>query len=300
MTHVRVGARGSDLSLAQTRWTIDRLCEANPGLTAEIVVIHTHGDKDQVSSLQSLGAPGGFVKEIERALLDGEVDLAIHSLKDVPTLATPGLDVAAIPRRAPVEDVLLTREPIDLDRLPKGFVVGTSSPRREHQIKRHAPQVQTVPMRGNVPTRIRHLEEGRFDGIMLAAAGLERLGIVPRCKIILPAEEFLPAPGQGALGVQVRQGGPATSLVRAIDDAGTRAAVTAERAFLQATGGGCHAALGAYATLEGGRLVLRGELFVGERYFKDTVSGAPDDAESLGHRLATVLVPASRAGAGQG
>jgi hydroxymethylbilane synthase len=290
MTHLRVGARGSDLSRAQTRWTLDQLELASPGLTTEIVVIHTHGDRDQSTPLESLGPPGGFVKEIERALLEKDVDLAVHSLKDVPTQDTRGLIIAAIPKRAPAEDVLLTRTPVDLRKLPSGFLVGTSSPRRSHQILKFAPQVNTTHIRGNVPTRIRHLEEGKFDAIMLAAAGLERLNISHAHRIILPAEDFLPAPGQGALALQTRADTPHMAIIRRIDDASTRAAVTAEREFLQATGGGCHAALGALATISANTLTLRGELFVGDQCLRDQVSGPVADAASLGRDLAAKLM----------
>jgi hydroxymethylbilane synthase len=292
MTHLRVGARGSDLSLAQTRLVLDQLTRASPGgaLTTEIVIIQTHGDRDQSTPLESLGAPGGFVKEIERALLEKEIDLAIHSLKDVPTQDTPGLVIAAIPLRAPAQDVLLTRAPVDLCKLPQGFLVGTSSPRRSHQILKFAPQVKTTPIRGNVPTRIRHLQEGKYDAIVLAAAGLERLSISHAHRITLPAEDFLPAPGQGALALQTRADTPHMAIIRRIDDANTRAAVTAEREFLQATGGGCHAALGALATINGNTLTLRGELFAGNQCLRDKVSGRVADAASLGRSLATKVM----------
>ena len=148
---LKVGARGSDLSLAQTRWLIGQLVGANPGLEVELVIIETHGDRDQTSSLTELGVPGGFVKDIEKALLGGTIDLAVHSLKDVPTEPVPGLTLAAIPVRAPAHDVLLTREPARLDALPKGFVIGSSSPRRSHQLTHFAPQVKISPLRGQCP-----------------------------------------------------------------------------------------------------------------------------------------------------
>jgi hydroxymethylbilane synthase len=298
MTHLRVGARGSDLSRAQTGWTMDRLREANPGLTLELVIIHTHGDKDQTTPLAELSAPGGaggFVKEIERALLDNRVDLAVHSLKDVPTVDTLGLTIAGIPRRAPAEDVLLTRVPVNLAALPQGFTIGTSSPRRDHQIRKFAPQVKTAPIRGNVPTRIRHMMEGRFDAIVLAAAGLERLSIQHAHQILLPAKDFPPAPGQGALAVQTRVGGAAIPFIAKIHDPATAAAVTAERSFLQATGGGCHAALGAWATVRGESLTLLGELFIDGESHRDEVSGEVREARQIGQRLAAKLVKPSGA-----
>lgn len=290
MTHLRVGARGSELSLAQTRWTIDELTRANPGLTTELVIIRTHGDRDQTTPLSALGEQGGFVKDIERALLNGDIDLAVHSLKDVPTEETPDLTIAAIPRRAPAGDVLLTRQAVSLGSLPAGFVVGTSSPRRSHQVRRYAPQVLTRPLRGNVPTRIRHLNEGAFDAIILAAAGLERLGIDHPWRVPLPLEDFLAAPGQGALGIQIKTGSAAAPLVARIDHASTRAAVVAEREFLKATGGGCHAALGAWATVDH-MLLLRGEVFIEGRPLRARVHGPLYDPAALGRRLAAQLVP---------
>lgn len=290
MNHLRVGARGSELSLAQTRWVIEELRHAHPAITTEIVIIQTHGDRDQSTPLSALGEQGGFVKDIERALLDDTIDLAVHSLKDVPTEETPGLFIAAVPRRAPAGDVLLTRERISLGSLPAGFVIGSSSPRRSHQIRRWATHVVTRPLRGNVPTRIRHLNEGAYDGVILAAAGLERLGIDHPFRAPLPIEDFLPAPGQGALGIQVKQGGPAAPIVEAIDHAPTRIAVYAERSFLRATGGGCHAALGAWATLDH-TLTLRGEVFIGGHPSRARIHGPADNPETLGRRLASMLVP---------
>lgn len=289
--HLRVGARGSELSLAQTNWTLDRLREANPGLTTEIVIIQTLGDRDQTTPLSLLDEQGGFVKEIERALLDGRIDLAVHSLKDVPTVDAPGLVIASIPVRAPAHDVLLTRGPVDLGRLPAGFVVGSSSPRRSHQLQRWAPGIKTVPLRGNVPTRIRRLTEGQFDAIVLAAAGLQRLDIRHPFATPLPLEDFLPAPGQGALGIQIKQGSPAAAIVGRIDHASTHAAATAERTFLRFTGGGCHAALGAYATVDGDQLTLGGEVFIGDRSIRQQVAGPMSQATELGIVLASILMP---------
>jgi hydroxymethylbilane synthase len=290
MTTLRVGARGSDLSLAQTRWLIGRLQEAHAGLTAELLVIETHGDREQSAALDRLWPPGGFVKDIERALLAEEIDMAVHSLKDVPTEPVEGLMIAAIPRRAPAHDVLLLRAPGTLDTLPDGFVIGSSSPRRTHQILRRLPRARVEPIRGNVPTRLRKLDEGRYDGVMLAAAGLERLGITHPHTIELDPREFPPAPGQGALAAQTRAEGPARVLVAAIDDAQTRACVGAERAFLTACGGGCHAAAGAYASMEGGRLVLHAQVFDEGRAAAGSRTGAPAEGESMGRQLARELL----------
>jgi hydroxymethylbilane synthase len=231
------------------------------------------------------------VKEIERALLDGRVDLAVHSLKDLPTEPVPGLVVAAVPVRENPADVLLTRERVDLDRLPAGFRIGSSSPRRTHQMLRHAPQAAIEPIRGNVPTRIRKVMEGVYDGVILAAAGLSRLKIAHEHVTELPVDEFLPAPGQGALAAQTRAESPAREVAAAIDHAETRACVAAERAFLRGCGGGCHAALGALATVSSGVLTLKGHLFVEARKIEGEERGAPGDAEAIGLALARRLRP---------
>jgi hydroxymethylbilane synthase len=286
---LRVGARGSDLSLAQTRWLIAQLRDAHPGLEVELVTIETHGDRDQTTALDMLWPPGGFVKEIERALLAGDIDVAVHSLKDVPTEAVEGLVVAAIPRREDPRDVLLAREPVSLHALPAGFTIGTCSARRALQIKRLAPHVRTESIRGNVPTRIRKLREGAFDGILLAAAGLARLGIDFPGAIPLPLDGFLPAPGQGALAAQTRERGEARDFAAAIDHRPTRIAVAAERAFLRACGGGCHAALGAIGHVDGDRVMLRGELFVNELPWSAAVEGSANDPEALGGQLADII-----------
>lgn len=285
MKTIKVGARGSDLSLTQTGWLLDQLKQANPGLETEIVIIKTLGDRDQKSKLEDLGPPGGFTTELERALLDEQVDMAVHSLKDMPTEITPALTIAAIPKRAPAHDVLLTRQAVDINALPDGFAIGTSSPRREMQIKRHALGVVTKPIRGNVPGRIAKLVNGDYDGIILAAAGLERLGLSHENQYDLPLKDFPTAPGQGALSAQARTGSEVAKLLQSIDDQPTRAAVTAERAFLSATGGGCHTALGAFGQIENHLLILQGQLFADGHLLAGQVTGSPDEPEQLGREL---------------
>jgi hydroxymethylbilane synthase len=293
-SRLKVGARGSDLSLAQTRWLIGELVKANPGLEVELVVIETHGDRDQNSSLADLGVTGGFVKDIEKALLEERIDLAVHSLKDMPVDPVPGLTIAAIPVRAPANDVLLTRTAQRLEQLPTGFRIGSSSPRRSHQIKHFAPQVKIEALRGNVPTRIRKLREGAYDGIMLAAAGLKRLGLSHEFTIDLDPVKFPPAPGQGALALQSRESGLAREIGTKIDHATTRAAVTAERAFLKATGGGCHAAAGAYARVHHGQLEIHGQVFISEKMVAARLVGPIADAERLGAEVANQLLHGAR------
>jgi hydroxymethylbilane synthase len=286
MTTLRIGARGSDLSLTQTRWLLARLAEARPDVTTEIVIIETTGDRDQHTQLGALWPPGGFVKEIQHALLEERVDAAVHSLKDLPTEHVPGLTLGAVPVRAPAGDVLLTREPMSLDALPEGLAVGTSSPRREALIREIAPSVVTKPIRGNVPTRIEKMMRGDYDAIVLAVAGLERLGIEHPHRCELPIETFLPAPGQGALAAEVRDGSEAESVFAAIDHAPTRAAVVAERAFLSAVGGGCHAPLGAHGIVGGDRITVRTWLFDSGRSTRGEASGPVGDGVAIGEKLA--------------
>lgn len=288
---LRVGARGSDLSLAQTGWLIERLRAAAPELDVEIIVIETHGDREQSAALDKLWPPGGFVKEIELALLDGRIDMAVHSLKDIPTEPVPGLTLAAIPEREDSRDVLLTRGPANIDALPTGFVIGSSSPRRTHQMQRRVPHISIEPIRGNVPTRIRKMMDGEYDGIILAAAGLSRLKIQHEPAMPLPIDEFLPAPGQGALAAQTRDNDWAQQVVAAIEHAPTRAAVVAERSFLRANGGGCHAALGALATVHGHEIVLKGHLFRDDQRLSGEVRGTVTEAEALGARLVSCIRP---------
>ncbi|MFQ5589700.1 MAG: hydroxymethylbilane synthase [Phycisphaerae bacterium] len=289
MTKLRVGTRGSDLALWQTRWTCDRLRERHPGLEIEEIVIKTHGDTAKEQLFSADWPVGGFVKAIEQALLDGRVDFAVHSYKDLPTAVTSGLVVAAVPRRAVVHDVLLTRNGFNLSRVPAGFRIATSSPRRAAQLRRLGPIV-VVPIRGNLPTRVSKLTSENLDGIVLAAAGLIRLGIRHPHMTDLPVERFVPSPAQGALAIQARVAGEAGKLVAAIDHAPSRLAVDAERSFLQRINAGCHTPVGALAETDGRSVSLHGQLFTddGARCAEGTEIG--DDPSSVGRRLAECLM----------
>jgi len=292
MNLLRVGTRGSDLALRQTEWVCDRLRQAHPSITVELVIVTTEGDVRSDPSFGATWPVGAFVRAIEQALLDLRIDLAVHSLKDLQTIPTKGLAVAAVPPREVAHDVLLTRRSMRLGELPPGARIGTSSPRRAAQMRRQAP-VDIVPLRGNVPTRIAKLEREGLDGIVLAAAGLKRLGIRHGHTIDLPLDRFVPAPGQGALAVQARDGSKPAALAAALDDAPTRTAVTAERSFLHAIGAGCHVPAGALATVAGGVISLRGQIFSedGAACMEGVESGA--DPEELGTRLARRLAARS-------
>jgi hydroxymethylbilane synthase len=286
---LRVGTRGSDLALRQTDWVCDRLREAHPSLVVEQVIIATHGDLVPDQPFGPAWPEGAFVSALEQALLGQRIDVAVHSYKDLPTAATGGLEIAAVPVREAPHDVLVTRTATRLEDLPAGARIGTNSARRAAQIKRLC-AVEIVPIRGNVPTRIAKLEREGLDGVILAAAGLNRLGIAYPRRIDLSPERFVPAPAQGALAVQVRAGSEAAAVVVAIDDPPTRRAVTAERSFLRETGGGCHAAVAALATVRADGVSLHGRLFSDDQ--RRDVEGveAGSDPAQVGVRLARQLL----------
>jgi hydroxymethylbilane synthase len=289
MTTLRAGTRGSRLALTQTRWVCERLRAAHASLQIEEIIIKTQGDVAVDKPFDASWPVGSFVNALEAALLAGEIDFAVHSYKDLPSQSPQGLVIAAVPGREAVEDVLVVREPVDLDRLPDGFRIGTSSPRRTAQLRRLG-DVVIVPIRGNVPTRLEKIKGDDLDGVVLAAAGLRRLGLRPEHVIDLPPDRFVPSPAQGALAVQARAGDEAAKLIAVLDDEEARRAVTAERSFLAAVEAGCQTPLGALATVSGDRIELRAQLFSddGERLVEGVEEG--DDPQQVGSRLAGRLL----------
>lgn len=290
-TVVTVGTRGSSLARTQTALVVAALRAQWPELEIATKIIKTEGDRRLDVSTTQLGK-GAFVKEIELALLNGEIDLAVHSCKDVPTDPVPGLTLAAFPRRADPRDVLVARDGLRLAGLPANAVVGTSSSRRRAQLLIHRPDLRVADIRGNVDTRLRKLQDGQYDAVILAAAGLDRLGLLHHATEILDPEVMLPAPAQGALAVQARAGDEATlALLEPLNDPATQAAVTAERAFLRALGGGCRVPIAAYAHVEDGRLVLHGLVAAddGSQHARGQVEGAVAETVQLGARLAEQL-----------
>jgi hydroxymethylbilane synthase len=241
-----IASRGSQLALWQARWVQQKLAEA--GHESRIEVIKTTGDKITDVPLAKVGTKGLFTKEIEEALLDGRADLAVHSLKDLPTELPEGLVLAAIPAREDPRDAIVGRRLADLR---QGAKIGTSSLRRAAQLRRLRPDLEVESVRGNLDTRLRKLDEGRYEAIVLAAAGLKRLGWSDRIAELLPAEVMCSAVGQGALAIETRTAGLGRAVCAALDDADTRVAVTGERAVLAALGGGCQVPIGAYATVSG-------------------------------------------------
>jgi len=297
-----VGSRGSLLARRQTELALDALRRAHPDARFQLRTITTSGDRSQ-ESLAEIGGRGVFVVELERALFDGEIDVAVHSLKDMPSASAEGFAVAAITERADVRDVLVSRSGSTLAALPAGAVVGTGSPRRAAQLLAARPDLRVADIRGNVDTRLRKVEDGDYDATVLAAAGLARLGWLDRASEILPAEVMLPAVGQGALALQVRAAdAESAALVAALGHAPSERATAAERAFEARLGGGCHSAIAALGEITppltlslskgGPSLRLRGLVadVAGGRLLRGELEGPAAEAEALGVRLAETLL----------
>jgi hydroxymethylbilane synthase len=284
-----IGSRGSQLALWQAKWIAARLAER--GQETRIEIIKTTGDKITDVPLAKVGTKGLFTKEIEEALLDGRIDLAVHSLKDLPTEVPAGLTIAAIPEREDPRDALVG---VTLKSLTAGAKVGTSSLRRAAQLRVIRKDLRIESVRGNLDTRVRKLDEGHYDAIVLASAGLMRLGWAHRIAEILSPEVMCPAVGQGALAVETRVDGPALEVCTRLDHALTRAAVTAERAVLASLGGGCQVPIGAHAQLSGGIVQLIGVVISpnGEQVVRKSDEGAVADAENVGRRVGAALLAA--------
>ena len=291
MTLMRLGTRGSPLALAQTNAVANRL--RHFGAEVEIVPIRTEGDRLLEARLAALGGKGLFVKEIEEALRDGAVDAAVHSLKDLPAEVPVGLALAAFPEREDPRDVLVTRTGSRFEDLPPGAVIGTSSPRRRAIVLALRPDLVVEPIRGNVDTRLRKLESGGWDGVILAAAGLHRLGLAPAHAEPLGTDVFVPAVGQGILALEVRESdGRTRSLVERLDHAATRACALAERAYLARLGASCNTPMAAHAACSGDRLTLTA--FVasedGRKVLRGADGGPLHEAVRVGRRLAESLL----------
>lgn len=256
---LRIGTRGSALAIQQTQIAVDALHAAWPDLSVDVMHIRTTGDRIQDVPLAKIGDKGLFVKEIEEALLDGRIDWAVHSVKDLPSELPNGLSVGTLAARSDPRDALVARHGLNLATLPENAVIGTSSLRRRAQLLHWRPDLAIVPVRGNVDTRLRKLETDGLDGIVVAAAGLVRMGWEGRISDIIPPEISLPAVGQGALGVEMRSDDEeAHTLFQPLTCTATQAAVTAERTFLARLQGGCQVPIAAWATVDDSRLCLRG------------------------------------------
>jgi hydroxymethylbilane synthase len=294
MSKLRIGSRGSQLALWQANYISALLRER--GHEVEIEIIHTTGDKITDVALAKVGTKGMFTKEIEEALADGRVDLAVHSLKDLPTELPKGFEIAAITERQDPRDAFCSRSYASFQELPQGARVGTSSLRRQAQLKAVRPDLEIFPLRGNVDTRLRKLEQGEYDAIILASAGLNRLGKTELVKQVIPADIMCPAAGQGALGIEIREGNSETrELLAFLNDPAARAATTCERALLNRLGGGCQVPIGAFAEMRDGKLHLESIVADpdGSQVLRDSRDGV--DPEKLGNDAGVSLL--SRGGA---
>ena len=287
--HLRIGTRKSKLALWQANFIKEKLEEK--GHTVELVLITTTGDKILDAPLAKIGGKGLFVKEIEEALLREEIDLAVHSLKDVPMLLPEGLSLGAITEKEFPFDVLISRRGESLEELPKKAIIGTSSLRRQVQIKRKRSDLQIEILRGNVDTRIRKLEEGKYDAIVLAYAGVKRMGLEDRITQIL--EDFIPAVGQGSLATEIREKDERIKeCISFLDHRESRIRAEAERSFLRKLEGGCQVPIGAYAWIEEGKLKIRAFIsdLSGEKFIEGYEEGKVEEAQEIGKRLADRLL----------
>ncbi len=290
---VRIGTRGSRLALTQTNMIADKIRRRFPHLAVDISVIKTKGDIMQDVSLVKIGGKGVFVKEIEEALLNGSIDLAVHSMKDVPAELPAGLTIGVIPQREDPRDVLISKHNRKLEEMPKGARIGTGSLRRGYQLLNLLPDLQIIPLRGNLDTRIRKIEVDDLDGVILAAAGLKRMGWVDRIVQYLPVELMLPAVGQGVLGLELRADDKETAeTLSFLDHETTRQEAAAERAFLSRLGGGCQLPIAAYGKIQESQLTIRGLVggMDGRVMIRDEVVGAVGESEALGRTLAEKIL----------
>lgn len=292
MKPIRIGTRGSKLALAQTAWVKAQIEEQYPNMRIETVLIKTSGDRFSETNIRAIGGKGIFTKEIEDALLSGEIDFAVHSMKDLPTELPAGLMVTAIPKREDPRDVLVSAHGTRLNQISAGARIGTGSLRRSAQILHYRQDLSVMPIRGNVDTRLSKLDRGEFDALVMAAAGLKRMGCEERITEYISNEICLGAAGQGALALESRQEDPVREQLSFLHDPVSFAEVSAERSFLQRLGGGCHVPVGARAVAEGEELTLFGVVASpdGRSLYRGEASGSVVDANELGRELAERLV----------
>lgn len=291
-----IGSRGSELALWQAKFVKKKLERKNKNLSVEIKIINTKGDKILDVALSKIGDKGLFTKELENELLKGSIDIAVHSLKDLQTELPKGLKLAAVTKRHPVEDVLIAKKRnVNLNTLPEGAVVATGSLRRRSQLLHHRPDIKIEELRGNVPTRIKKFLESKWDAIILARAGVERLKLSKHISSVINVDEILPAVGQGALGIEIRSDNKfAEKILKSIHHNATYKAVLAERALLKALEGGCQVPIGAYAQLKPSGLYLDAIVgsIDGSVTFRKKMRGSKQNPEKLGQKLAKDLLKA--------
>ena len=285
-----VGTRGSNLALVQTNWVVDQLKKENPGVEFEVKIIKTKGDLIKDLPLDKIGDKGLFVKEIEKSLLDGEIDMAVHIMKDMPSYLPEGLKFAHSPKREYPRDALIFKEGYkSLDDLPQGARIGTGSKRRKYQLLKHRPDLEIVPIRGNIETRIKKIETEKLDGVVLAASGLRRAGLDDKIDYYIPTDIMLPAPAQGILALEIREDDKETEkIIDSIKDDITKIQIDAERGFLIGVNGSCHIPMGAYCEIEGEKITLTGLYGDGEgkKIVVQSQVGTLADAPKIGYELA--------------
>ena len=289
---IKIGTRGSTLALLQTNMVLDKLQRCNPGINFEIIKVRTYGDINSTGSLQGMGL-GVFVKEIERQLLDETIDVAVHSLKDVPTELPDGLQISAVLERHDPRDIQTNVLGSSLDSLPSGFTLGTSSPRRISQVKSYYPELNIVPLRGNIETRLEKSSGVECNGAILAAAGLIRLNLGSRVTEYLSTNTFVPPPGQGVIAVETRtDDSNVATCLKPLDHYDTRTSITAERLFLQKLGGGCQTPMGAYAEILGDTLKCTVYLGSpdGKMTFTESVVGPMGDPHAIAMKAHDLLI----------
>ena len=292
-SRLRIATRKSPLALWQANHVRDALLARNPGLEVELLTMTTQGDKILDTPLAKVGGKGLFVKELELGMLEGRADLAVHSMKDVPVEFPPGLGLAAVLPREDPRDALISNNYSSIDALPQGARIGTSSLRRQCQLRARRPDLEVLDLRGNVNTRLKKLDDGDYDAILLAAAGVKRMGWESRITELLTPEQFLPAIGQGAIGIEVRVGDArVAALVGALNDAQTATRIAAERSLNARLQGGCQVPIAGYSEISHGVIVLRALVGRpdGTKLVQGVISGRPEDAEELGQVLADDLL----------
>ncbi len=290
---LRIGTRGSQLALFQANWVKDQLIHAHPDLKVSLIKIKTTGDKIQDAPLTKIGGKGLFVKEIEEALIQRRIDLAVHSIKDVPTQFPEGLHLSVITKREDPRDVFISREGKTLKELAQGAKIGTSSLRRQAQLLHYRSDLELIPLRGNLDTRLKKLKTTNLDGIVLALAGVKRLGFEEKITEIISTDVSLPAIGQGALGIETRQDDrEIEEQIRLLNDKDSWIAVSAERSFLNKLEGGCQVPIAAFARIAGATLQIEGLVGTidGKRVIRERLEGPIEAAELLGNKLADILL----------
>jgi len=288
-----IGSRGSALALAQSGWVRDMILSRFPGIDVAVKIIKTSADKSPAASIRASSSIGVFVKELEQALVEEEIDIAVHSMKDLPTTIQPQLEIAAIPGREDARDALIARESAGVIGLPPGAVVGTGSIRRQSQLLAMRPDLKIVDIRGNVDTRLNRLQKREYDAIILACAGLNRLGLQDRITTPLDFSQMLPAPGQGALAIEIRrQDARTAALVTPLNDRTAEVTVSAERMFLHAISGGCNVPAAVHARMDGAQVLIEGLVASpdGKQIVRDSVRATTEAAVEAAASLANLIL----------